>query len=74
MAEVRHPTGGHNESTNVMAKNTALRLLTHRPRSEAEVRRRLQERFTNEIIDRTLSDLRRQGLLDDAVFAREWRA
>ena len=74
MAEVRHPTGGHNDSTYVMAKNAALRLLSYRSRSEAEIRRRLQERFTNEIIDRTLSDLRRQGLLDDPVFAREWRA
>jgi len=55
------------------AKNAALRLLTHRPRAEAEIRRRLQRKFTSEAIDRTLSDLRRQGLLDDAAFAREWR-
>jgi regulatory protein len=25
------------------------------------------------VIDRTVSDLRRQGLLDDAAFAKEWR-
>lgn len=61
------------ESQHIKAKNAALRLLTHRPRSEAEIRRRLQGRFTGEVVDRTLSDLLRQGLLDDAAFAREWR-
>lgn len=61
------------ESLYIKAKNAAQRLLTHRPRSEAEIRRRLQGRFTGEVIDHTLLDLRRQGLLDDAAFAREWR-
>ena len=55
------------------AKNAALRLLAYRSRSEKEIRRRLQGRFTDEAIDRTLHNLRRQGLLDDAAFAREWR-
>ena len=72
MAEAPHPAG-HAESPCVKAKNAALRLLTYRSRSEKEIRRRLQGRFTGEVIDRTLSDLRRQGLLDDAAFAREWR-
>ena len=61
------------ESAYNKAKNAALRLLTYRSRSEREVRRRLQGRFTGEIIDSTVSDLRAQGLLDDAAFAREWR-
>ena len=55
------------------AKNTALRLLTYRSRSEKEVERRLNGRYTEDVIDQTLSDLRRQGLLNDAEFAREWR-
>ena len=61
------------DSQYIKAKNAALRLLAYRSRSEAEVRRRLLGRFTGEVIDRTLSDLRRQGLLNDAAFAKEWR-
>ncbi len=72
MAEAPHSTGYPN-SIHAKAKNAALRLLAYRSRSEGEVRHRLQGRFTVEVIDRTLSDLRRQGLLDDAAFAREWR-
>jgi regulatory protein len=72
MAEAPRPTG-QAQSPYVKAKNAALRLLTYRSRSEGEIRRRLQGRFTGEVIDGTLSDLRRQGLLDDAAFAREWR-
>ena len=55
------------------AKNAALSLLTYRSRSEKEVERRLKGKYTEDVIDRTLSDLRRQGLLNDAEFAREWR-
>ncbi len=62
------------ESSYQKAKNAALRLLSYRSRSEKEVQRRLQGRFSKDVIDRTLSDLRRQGLLDDAVFAKEWRS
>ena len=61
------------ESSYLKAKNAALRLLSYRSRSEKEVQRRLQGRFTEDAIERTLSDLRRQGLLDDAAFAQEWR-
>ena len=64
---------GDPDTQYVNAKNAALRLLSYRARSEEEVRRRLRGRFTGEAIDRTLSALRRQGLLDDAAFAREWR-
>lgn len=72
MVEAPHPTGDAG-SAYVKAKNAALRLLTYRSRSEREIRRRLQGRFTGEVIDRTLADLRRQGLLNDAAFAKEWR-
>ncbi|MDA0264601.1 MAG: RecX family transcriptional regulator [Chloroflexi bacterium] len=84
--EARHPEANHSkakhsavdppehtEAQYQKAKNAALRLLTYRSRSEKEVHRRLQGKFPQEIIDRTVSSLRRQGLLDDAAFAREWR-
>jgi len=63
----------NSESSYIKAKNAALHLLSYRSRSEKEVQRRLEGRFTQEAVDRTLSDLRRQGLLDDAAFAKEWR-
>lgn len=55
------------------ARNAALRLLSYRSRSESEVKRRLQGRFTEDAIEQTLESLRNQGLVDDAAFAREWR-
>ena len=61
------------KSAYLKAKNAALRLLSYRSRSEKEVQRRLQGRFSEDVIDRTVSDLRRQGLLDDLAFAKEWR-
>jgi regulatory protein len=61
------------ESSYLKAKNAALRLLSYRSRSEKEVQRRLQGRFSEDAIERTVSDLREQGLLDDASFAKEWR-
>lgn len=64
---------GDGDSQYAKAKNAALRLFSYRSRSEGEVRKRLQLRFTEDVIDRTLSDLRRQGLLDDGAFAKEWR-
>ena len=61
------------ESSNFKAKNAALRLLSYRSRSEKEVQRRLQGRFTKDSIDRTVSNLRGQGLLDDVSYAKNWR-
>ena len=72
MAETPHQTESA-EAQYIKAKNAALRLLTHRQRSETEIQRRLKANFSSEVIDRTISDLRHQGLLDDAAFAREWR-
>ncbi len=55
------------------AKNTALRFLSHRARSEREVRDKLREKeFGDEEISKTLDDLRSLGLLDDAAFARSY--
>jgi regulatory protein len=61
------------EPSYLKAKNAALRLLSYRPRSEKEVQRRLHGRFSEDAIERTMSDLRRQGLVDDEAFAKEWR-
>lgn len=51
-----------------------LRFLSFRPRSEAELRaylRRLEA--TPDQVEATVSELRRQGLVDDEAFARFWR-
>jgi regulatory protein len=51
----------------------ALNFLAVRPRSEAEVRRRLREKGTPpEVIDAVVARLLRVGYLDDAAFARFW--
>ena len=55
------------------ASNAALRFLSHRPRSEAEVRTRLGRRFPPAIVDRVLDDLKDRGLVNDAEFASLWR-
>ena len=55
------------------ARSTALRFLSYRPRTEAEMRTRLGRRFAASIVDQTVARLKDQGLLDDAVFAKRWR-
>ncbi|MFN3742153.1 MAG: regulatory protein RecX [Anaerolineales bacterium] len=51
----------------------ALRLLTHRPRSQAEVRQRLEQRgWSEKIIEETLERLHQDGLLNDVAFAHSW--
>jgi regulatory protein len=52
---------------------SALRLLSYRPRSEAELRERLmRRRVSPEIVSETIERLRSAGLLDDQEFARTW--
>ena len=56
------------------AMNSALRYLEPRPRSEREVRARLnRQRFDADTVENTLARLRSQGLVDDASFAQFWR-
>ncbi|MFQ5880341.1 MAG: regulatory protein RecX [Dehalococcoidia bacterium] len=51
----------------------ALRLLSYRPRSQAEVQQRLRRRgVPPSLVEATVERLRRQGLLDDAAFAHFW--
>jgi regulatory protein len=58
--------------------DAALRFLASRPRSRAEVRRRMLQRRPNrpdrapEVVDRVLERLERMNLLDDRAFAEFW--
>jgi regulatory protein len=55
------------------AYDRAVRFLTYRPRSEAEVRSRLEGSGTEQpVIDAVIGRLREQGYLNDAEFARFW--
>lgn len=57
-----------------VAHERALNLLSYRPRSTDEVRRKLQEsnKFSENAVDKALEKLERAGLLDDEAFARYW--
>ena len=55
------------------AKQVAFRFLSHRARSQAEVRHRLVKTYPLPVVEEVLCELRAQGYLDDAAFAREWR-
>ena len=55
------------------AMESALRLLSYRPRSERELRDRLARKGVGPaVIGETLGRLRELGYLDDAAFARFW--
>jgi regulatory protein len=55
------------------ARESALRLLAYRPRSEAELRSRLARRgLPLSAVENAIEHLRQQGLVDDAAFARYW--
>ena len=55
------------------AVEQALNLLSYRPRSQAEVRRRLLEKgHSRGVVQEALGRLSRAGLLDDRAFARFW--
>lgn len=54
--------------------NAAVRLLGYRPRSESEIRVRLQRRgFERDTIESAVTRLRQQGLINDAAFAAFWK-
>lgn len=55
------------------AKAIAEKLLTRRPRSEAELLTRLKQRAVQPAVAKeAVASLREQGLIDDAAFARYW--
>ena len=51
----------------------ALRFVSYRFRSEAEVRRRLGRRFSSDDVERAVSYLKDRDLLNDLDFAIQWR-
>ena len=51
-----------------------LNFLSYRPRSVHEVRQRLRRRFSDPLVEKTVTYLLESGLLDDAAFARQWRS
>lgn len=54
-------------------RNVALRYLNYRPRSEAELRQRLEQRgFESTIISHVLTALKADGLVNDDAFALFW--
>ena len=54
--------------------NAAIRYLGYRPRSEAEVRQRLQRHgFNGDCTEKVLAQLKEQGLVDDTAFALFWK-
>jgi len=54
--------------------NAATHYLGYRPRSEFEIRERLQRRGFNEsTVSAVIAKLKEQGLVDDSAFARFWQ-
>ena len=51
----------------------ALRFLSYRGRSVAEIRRRLAKDFSSQQVEETVARLKESGFVDDASFARAWR-
>jgi regulatory protein len=53
--------------------NAAIRYLSYRPRSEFEVRERLQRHGFNDSIELVIARLKERGLVNDMDFARFWK-
>lgn len=49
-----------------------MRLLSYRPRSESELRIRLNRRFPSPTVDQVLCSLKQRSLVDDQEFAMLW--
>jgi regulatory protein len=68
---LRNSDVGEKELTR--AKNAAYRYLSYRPRSYAEVEKKLRDKGFGDVVVRTvLSDLIRLGYIDDEKFADQW--
>ncbi len=55
------------------ALQVALRYVSFKPRTVAEVRRRVGRDFEQPVVEQALDSLKRYGYLDDVEFARQWR-
>ena len=59
--------------TSRQARESALRLLSYRDRSVAEIRKRLLgSDFPEDIVEKVIEDLSRSELLDDQKFSKQW--
>lgn len=55
------------------ARAYAYQLIDYRPRSEKELQKRLRDKgYSEQIINRLISDFKEEGLIDDRGFARLW--
>ncbi|MGE5750889.1 MAG: regulatory protein RecX [Nitrospirota bacterium] len=65
--------GNDNDKEYTRAKNIAYRYLSYRPRSCAEVEKKLRDQgFGDVIVHAVLSNLIRLGYIDDEKFADQW--
>ena len=55
------------------ALQAALRFVSYKPRTVAEVRRRVGRNFDQPVVEQVLASLQRYGYLDDAEYAAQWR-
>jgi len=60
------------ENTNGKCYDQALKLLSFRPQSSYELRQKLSKRFDGTVIQYTIAQLIKEGLVDDAKFAFIW--
>lgn len=68
------PSPAHDEEVSLArAKQSALRSLARRPRTEAQVKRLLESRYSPQVVQQVIGQLRELRYLDDAAFAQEWR-
>ncbi len=72
MSQADFPSGEGPDLIFIQAKDAALRLLAYRARSEAEVRRRLSQRYPPGVVEKTIVSLRESGHLNDESFTRFW--
>lgn len=55
------------------ALQAALRFVSYKPRTVAEVRRRVGRDFQQPAVEQALASLKRYGYLDDTEYASQWR-
>ena len=55
------------------ALRVALRYVSFKPRTVAEVRRRVSRDFEQPVVEQALASLKHYGYLDDAEYATQWR-
>lgn len=61
------------KETTRKARESALRLLSYRDRSESEIRKRLAGNdYPEDIVDEVVDQLSRMGFVDDEKFSRDW--